>query len=261
MQTQTMKDMKIMNASSIQIDTVFNNIAPIQNSCCSTLWGFSAYIQTPNHNILFDTGSNGRILLKNMQAKGIDLQNIDTVFLSHGHWDHIGGVDSVIELNPHLKLFVTPHLSKNFIRDYRQQSQGVEVIDEKLTEIAPGIYSSGAKGSSMEQSMILECDEGLILIFGCAHSGVGEVAQLASKAFQKEILLLLGGFHLENRSDTEIRNLMQIFQQIHTKTIIPSHCTGEHAMKLFEEEFQGRYIQGGVGQSITFDNAGSVVLL
>ncbi len=250
-----------MKASSIHIDTIFNNIASTTETCCTTLWGFSSYIQTPEHTILFDTGSNGRILLKNMLSKGIDIHKIDTIFLSHGHWDHIGGIDSIIELNPYVTLYVTPHLSKNFIRDYRQQSRSVEVIGEKLTQIAPHIYSSGARGSSLEQSMIIECDEGLILIFGCAHSGVGEIAKLAAKTFKKEILLLLGGFHLENRSDEEIRKLMQIFQETHTKTIIPSHCTGERAMKLFHEEFQGAYIQGGVGQSLTFDSDGSVVLL
>jgi 7,8-dihydropterin-6-yl-methyl-4-(beta-D-ribofuranosyl)aminobenzene 5'-phosphate synthase len=64
------------------------------------LWGFAAVFQMPRLTVLFDTGSNGRVLLRNMADLGIEPASIDLLFLSHPHWDHMGGLDSVLDLNP-----------------------------------------------------------------------------------------------------------------------------------------------------------------
>lgn len=66
----------------------------------ATLWGFAVVMQTPGGTLLFDTGSNGRVLLKNMAALNLSPESIGLLFLSHPHWDHIGGLDSFLEVNP-----------------------------------------------------------------------------------------------------------------------------------------------------------------
>ena len=68
------------------------------HTACQSLWGFSAYFE--EYKLLFDTGSNGRVLLKNMQELGVDVKEIKYMFITHSHWDHIGGIDSILELNP-----------------------------------------------------------------------------------------------------------------------------------------------------------------
>ena len=248
----------MLNIENIKLHTIFDNISCSSKSGCTSLWGFSSFIQTPKKSILFDTGSNGRVLLQNIKEKSLNIKDISTVFISHGHWDHIGGLDSIIEVNSNIDIFTTKHLSNNFIRDYNQLSNGVTVIDEQITKIAKDIYSSGAIGDTKEQSIILDTNHGLIIIFGCAHSGVGDVAKMASKHFDKNILLVLGGFHLANKSEDEIFTLIKILKESNTRYICPSHCTGERAKEIFSSHLKDIYIEGEVGLSIEFDKDGTL---
>ena len=72
----------------MKITIVYDNNAQEGLKCG---WGFSCLIETGTNNILFDTGWDGHLLLENMEKLGIDPQIIDTLVLSHQHWDHIGG--------------------------------------------------------------------------------------------------------------------------------------------------------------------------
>ena len=240
-----------MQTNTLKILVIFDNV------CCNqqlaSLWGFSCFIQTPEHTILFDTGSNGRLLLQNLSRKNLELSNVNNIFISHAHWDHIGGIDSVLELNPNVDIFVTSHLSKNLIRDLGTLSNGVTVIDEELTQILPNIYSTGGMGEQSEQSLIINTDEGLVIIAGCAHSGIEQIAKRAKEKLNKRILLLLGGFHLHNKKDSEVLKIINTIKQLDTKYVCPSHCTGERAIKLFKEAFKQNHINGGVGVEIGFD--------
>ena len=248
----------MLDLENIKLHTIFDNISCSSKSGCTSLWGFSLFIQTQKKSILFDTGSNGRVLLQNIKEKSLDVKDISTVFISHGHWDHIGGLDSIIEANNDIDIFTTKHLSNNFIKDYNKLSNGVTVIDDKITKIAKDLYSSGAIGETKEQSIILDTNHGLIIIFGCAHSGVGDVAKMASKHFDKNILLLLGGFHLANKDEDEIFTLINILNECDTRYICPSHCTGERAKEIFSSNLKDIYIEGEVGFSIEFDKDGTL---
>jgi 7,8-dihydropterin-6-yl-methyl-4-(beta-D-ribofuranosyl)aminobenzene 5'-phosphate synthase len=70
-------------------------------------WGFSCLVEVENTpKILFDTGANGEILLSNMERLHIDPQAIEEVFISHGHFDHIGGLSAFLKVNSDVKLYV-----------------------------------------------------------------------------------------------------------------------------------------------------------
>jgi len=240
-----------MKIDNIKLDIIFDN--KHCNNTKESLWGFSCLIQTPNNTILFDTGSNGRVLLKNIKSRGLDINNIDTVFISHSHWDHIGGIDSILEINSNIDIFLTSSLSKNLIRDLKTLSKKVEVIEENPIEILPNIYSTGAMGNEKEQALIIDTDRGLIIVAGCSHSGIANIALRAKEFLGKKIFLLLGGFHLYKKSEKEILEVIDtIKNKIDTQFIAPSHCTGNRAIELFQSRFKQNYISSGMGIHINF---------
>ncbi len=155
-------------------------------------WGFSCFIENKK-NILFDTGANGDILLSNMKALGIEPENIDIVFLSHNHWDHVGGLDSLISMNPKIKVY-EPDFSL------------------KPKEFLPGFTTTGIL-SGIEQSLMIKTGKGLVVIGGCSHPGLEDILDVARR-FGK-IYAVIGGFHGFNRFDA----LKDV------ELILPCHCT------------------------------------
>jgi len=237
----------MINTNDINITILFDNQP--YNKDLQTLWGFSCLIETPKETILFDTGSNGRVLLKNMQRLQCDAKKIDTLFLTHQHWDHIGGFDSVIELYPNIDIVLTSAFSQNLIQDLDSMVQSVTIVKQKSCEISDNIHSTGVMGESTpEQSLIIDSDQGLIVITGCAHSGIVEIATKAQMLFNKKIHLLLGGFHLFRESESKIEKVIKELKKIGIEYVAPTHCTGEMAVEKFSQSFGDKFIVSGVGK-------------
>lgn len=74
-------------------------------SGCEAAHGLSFYVETENHKLLFDT-SPSEVVLSNAQKLGVDLTAVDTVILSHGHYDHSGGIMAFVEINPRAKIYM-----------------------------------------------------------------------------------------------------------------------------------------------------------
>ncbi len=231
-----------------KITIVFDNYAYLEGF--PTLWGFSAFVQTPEVTFLFDTGSNGRVLLRNMERLGVDLKKAEVLFLSHSHWDHIGGVDSVLEVHPNLRIFVPSSFSRHLVRDLNTLSEGVTVIGEEPQEILPGVWSTGTMGEIGEQSAVIRTPEGLVVITGCAHPGVEHIAARAMEMTGEPIELLMGGFHLMYSDERGIKAVIERLQELGVRRVCPTHCSGDLAIGMFAEAFGEGFIPGGVGQVI-----------
>jgi 7,8-dihydropterin-6-yl-methyl-4-(beta-D-ribofuranosyl)aminobenzene 5'-phosphate synthase len=76
------------------------------------------------------------------------------------------------------------------------------------------------------------------------------MAEQAQSYFGKKIDLLMGGFHLSNRSDAEIRAIIQRLKALGVRKVAPSHCTGDNAIRIFRDEWSGDFIEGGLGAII-----------
>ncbi|MEA2108412.1 MAG: MBL fold metallo-hydrolase [Pseudomonadota bacterium] len=239
----------------MEITIVFDNYP--YNPELKSLWGFSAFLQIPNQTILFDTGSNGPVLSRNIQTLGLNIKDIDTLFISHPHWDHIGGVDSVIEQNPNLHIFAPDSLSKHLLRDLRNHVQNVTIIDYQATQLFDHVYSTGVMDEDLigEQSMVIDTKGGLVVITGCAHPGIVNIARKARQMLDKEILLLMGGFHLLNDNPTAIQKVIHSLQNSAVNYVCPTHCSGDLAKKMFKESFKEKYIEGGVGAKVKLTDA------
>jgi 7,8-dihydropterin-6-yl-methyl-4-(beta-D-ribofuranosyl)aminobenzene 5'-phosphate synthase len=215
-----------------------------------TAWGFAASIIGAEKTILFDTGG-GRALLDNMEKLQIDPGSIDVVVLSHIHADHTGGLSSLLEKNPNVTVYLPksfPEKFKNKVRDY-----GAKVVEVKESlKICENVYSTGQLGKlTKEQSLIVRTDKGLIVITGCAHPGIVNVVDTAKNLVKDDVLLVMGGFHLEWATRGKIEKIISTFEQWHVRYVGPCHCSGEKARSLFEKHFGKNYINIGAGKVIT----------
>jgi len=186
-------------------------------------WGFSSLINTPKSKILFDTGWNGNILLYNMKVAGIRLEEIDKIVLSHQHWDHIGGINHLLEhINP--DIYLGKSFSLNLKNELGKRSNLIEVSE--TTQIAENVWTTGELGDKIkEQSLILETDEGLIIVTGCAHPGLESIIKKSESL--GEIHAIIGGFH--DFDDLKILKDIPL--------IVPCHCTSkkEEIKKIYPE--------------------------
>jgi len=149
--------------------------------------GFSCLIETEEKNILFDTGTDGNILLENMKLLNINPSSIDTVVISHEHYDHNGGLSQLLN-----------HLTNPTIYRLEPVGLGSTIIEKKVSapiQITPHIISTGRLSGSPvdEQSLLLETKKGLVVLTGCSHPGVGNILKAAKK--QEEVIGIIGGFH------------------------------------------------------------------
>ena len=169
-------------------------------------WGFSCLVEGESgERILFDTGASGSILRHNLKKLHIDPTTIQEIFISHGHWDHTGGLSDLLKYNNAVKVYI-PHSCPKPV-------DAAEVIHIKEPlQIHEGIFSTGEL-KSIEQSLVVKAKEGFVLINGCSHPGLKAILHAASH-FGK-ISALIGGLHGFNELDL-LGDL---------KLICPCHCT------------------------------------
>lgn len=218
----------------------------------TSVWGFAARLRAGGHTLLFDTGSNGRVLVRNAEALGVDLGAAELVIFSHIHWDHIGGMDSFIELNPHATVVVHEGFSKHLVADLRTMCDHVIVVGEEPVELFPGILSTGMLAAEPpEQSLVLDVDGVTAVISGCAHPGIERIVARGEEILGKPVDWAIGGFHLMYSEMDEIERTIRALQDLGVSHVVPTHCTGNLARAAFQRLYGPGYVEGGVGRELT----------
>ena len=250
-------------------------------------WGFAAFIEYGGKRILVDTGNNADIFAHNVKAKGIDLANLDFAVVTHRHGDHTSGLNYLLSVNPHVKIYAPKEnfgvfgaeLPGTFLKPNDALPPDMRYFDGKVpaklrfgspwpdarfewvtktAEIAPGFHLILLKGSwgvdldVMEISLAIDTPEGIVLVVGCSHPTIEKIVEAARAAIDKPIHLVVGGTHLLSAKDDEIARIAAALRDDwKVDFIAPVHCTGEAAFAALKQAFGDRYVYAGLGTTLT----------
>ena len=217
-------------------------------------WGVSFLI---DDNILFDTFSSYRVLSRKLRNAQTHIDNIQTVVISHNHWDHIGGLWGLLEQRKGIDVYL-PAQAKEEVK-LRIRAAGSNVIDAAGAKtIRQGIHITDEfvgthNGNAIpEQAVVLETSKGLVVIFGCAHLGIASIIQKAKQAFHAPVYGALGGFHLRHSPLDDVTKCANKLQEEGVRIVAPTHCTGLRAEKIFKNIFREKFIPLREGENISF---------
>lgn len=222
-----------------------------------TAHGFACIVRADDRDVLFDTGGSGQILLENIAALGIAIAEVESVVLSHMDWDHSGGLDAVLAANPQVTVYVPAAFSSNFIRNVRTRARAV-VETQQAQQVTHYVWTTDVfERPLVEQALYVETAEGIVVVTGCAHPGVVELARSAKSASGGEVHAVLGGFHMTRMSQAEIGHVIEGLRDLHVRRVGPSHCSGDAARAAMRKAFGDDYLDIGVGAHLSFPAAES----
>ncbi len=252
--------------------------------------GFSAFIETDRGNYLFDTGS-GRSIVANSLILNKDLRSIRKIFLSHGHYDHTGGLPEVLKMRGKVDVHAHPHVfsdriavlkengeeTKRFVglpykKGYLESLGANFILNNDFLEVGKGIFLTGEvpRKTSFEkpdprlfseingktaqdiflddQSLIIDTEKGVIVILGCAHSGmINIINHVVDKIGKRKFYAILGGTHLDFLTPEQLEESINVLREMEIERIGVSHCTGMRAAFRLSLEFGDRFFYGCVG--------------
>lgn len=267
---------------SLRLTVVVEDSTSMENPNLVAKHGLSLLIEaeigdSKQLTLMMDTGPSPEITLHNMESIATDPQRIGLIVLSHGHYDHTGGLlealrkigrqtlvvahprifDLKLRCKPSLELIGSPFRSS----DVREMG-GVLLCARNSVTLAEGISTSGEIGREMafervdgfwtvdgdlfvedavvdDQALLISLeDKGLAVITGCAHAGIINTIRHAQKVMGiDKVYAVVGGFHLAQADDERISATIRELVGLNPMIIGPCHCTGFKATKQLVEAF------------------------
>ena len=250
--------------------------------------GLSILIEHGQSRWLFDTGQTD-VFMKNALQMGVSLEDLDGIVLSHGHYDHCGGLGSFLERSAQkVPVYVREEAFEEKYADKgkaekeyigipweKDSCPNLVPVKEKKTRLAEGVwllgsipYTEGLEGYSPgmfllrkgefendpmadEQMLVFETDKGLAVFAGCSHPGILNCLHEVKESFPgQKIYSLLAGMHLMHAKEDRIDWTIQKLEDYDIEILMPVHCTGIRAISRIREHFPQRYRKAQCGDVI-----------
>lgn len=241
---------------------------------CRYEHGLSFYIETKKHKLLIDSGATDKFLY-NADLLGVDVTQADTLILSHGHYDHSGGIGSFAERNPSARIYMKASAGE----EYYHLTEGMEKyigIDKKLLTLEQCVFVSGdyqiddelflfsgvtgtkyparsnrtllkKTGQAFspdtfdhEQYLVITQGDHHTLVSGCAHKGIINILDRYYELYHAYPELVISGFHLNQKNgytEEDIDNIKEIAHALLKTNAVfyTGHCTGAAAYDIMKQ--------------------------
>jgi 7,8-dihydropterin-6-yl-methyl-4-(beta-D-ribofuranosyl)aminobenzene 5'-phosphate synthase len=251
--------------------------------------GFAALVEHDSGALLFDTGQ-GATLIGNARRMNKDLDRVAMVALSHGHYDHTGGLLPLLQACGSKEIYAHPDV---FVPRYRVKDNGESIaigmpyarelladagaafnLGREFREIAPGMFLTGevprlasfeqgdhglfldtagtvADPINDDQSLIIRTDNGLVLLLGCCHAGIVNTVELAvARTGVAKIVAIIGGTHLGFCGAQQLEETLGRLHSYRIQKFCAGHCTGFSASARLHREFPGKFHPANVGYTL-----------
>ena len=256
---------------------------------CAPAHGLSFYIETKRHRLLMDTGPSA-LLIENAQRLGVDLSGVDTVILSHGHYDHADGIPPFARLDPSAPVYlrrgaegdfwslagespryigvdpaVLAHPQLRWVEGERELDEELllfgEVTGRRFWPQSNRVLRRRENGEFLqdefahEQCLIVRENGKRVLLSGCAHNGILNILDRFAQVCGGVPDAVISGFHMMKKTaytPEEEETIRATARELREKpcTFYTCHCTGLAAFEL---------MRGIMGERLQYVHCGDTI--
>ncbi len=284
-----------MAEAAIKFTYLIENHAAI--SGLASEHGLSVFVQDGTRHILFDTGQSPAFL-ENADRLDVPLALTDCIVLSHGHYDHGGGLEAFLRTYGGRPVYVHPAAFEQKV-SLEQPSRDIglqlsraeyEALGAQFLEVTHPVQLSehllltgevprrpgnpeGITGLGHldaagrvepdpmkdDMSLIAQTEGGLVLQLGCGHSGMLNIADYALELVPELPLVgIFGGTHMVVLNDEQLEYVLRRLEELKVRYVGACHCTGEYAARVLAHALCDRFVQLGAGSRITLEESGEL---